>query len=155
MVAKNKGCIDPQCFACTHSMAEVQERERTAMEKKGWYAHYVSPKNKGEQCNYHTHGLEYSLHHLNFQVVLPIDPHVVHNIIYSIIKRIREGTIFKDGDIAEGIIQNGYYIKFVAATENNRPVLRIIIPDADNNLDADTLDEIYKIQYNNLQDSIQ
>ena len=136
-------CADPACFACTHSIEELEAREREAMEQEGWYAHIVVAEKEGDLANYHTHGMPHSFQHPDLQVVLPMNPNVIHNVVHGIVEKIKEGTVYEDGDVVDDLIQGGYSLKFVAATENDRPVLRIIVPDASNNLDPDTLDGMY------------
>lgn len=150
MVAKADGCMDPQCFACTHSMEELEARERAAMEKEGWYAHMVVAEKEGDLANYHTHGLPHTFQHLDFQCVLPIDPNIVHGIVHTLVKQIRLGKVFEDGDVEEGLIRNGYSIKFVAAEENGRRVLRIVLPDKNNKLEPDEMAEPFDMQYGDL-----
>lgn len=137
MSKHNSGC---RCLICEGRGAELAEMERQAMLKEGWYAHMVPG-------NYHTHGIEQTLGHPDLQMVLPLDPHLLHSIAHGIVDEIRKGRRFAHGDIVGQIIKR-YNVRFVEAREGDRTVLRVIFPDAEGHLLLNELTGMYAEQYN-------
>lgn len=102
------------------------------------------------KINIHTHGLAESFDHLDLQIVLPLSQETAGPILKTIVDRIKDGEHFSDGDILESVIANGYCVKMVNAEENDRPVLRIIFPDAKGNFDLELITGNYVLQYKGL-----
>lgn len=131
--------------------AKFAKEQNELMDKYGWIAHYVADDSDYPLgANFHTHGMAENFGHLDLQVVFPVDPQIVHSLFWNVFNRIKEGEQFKDGDTAERIAGGGYLVKFVDAIENGRPVLRIILPDKDGNLDRDTLTGSMAQQYDDI-----
>lgn len=111
-------------------LAKVDAAAERAMLTTGWYAHCVPNSDKTPYgFNYHTHGMERSFQHKNIQIVLPIDFQVAHSLATAIINEVKKGKKFEAGVEYEGIMANGFKVKFVDAIESQRPVLRLLIPD--------------------------
>ena len=131
--------------------ANFKAWENEALEKHGWYVHYVgADEDVPTGYNAHTHGLVEKYGHPDLQIVCPLPPQVAHGTFWNIVNRIAAGEKFKNGDIVENIAGNGYKVKFVNAWENDRLVLRVIIPDKHHNLDRDTLTGNFELQYKDL-----
>lgn len=139
MVDKVSDPKDPNCDGCRDGLEAVIEHDRQGMEKYGWFAHAVPH-------NYHTHGFEVTFSHPDVQIVMPIDPRISHGIANVIVERLRKGKRFHHGDIVAGLIK-GYNVRFVDAKENDRKVLRIILPDAAGHLLPEQLSGAFAEQY--------
>lgn len=131
--------------------AKFMALENEAIKKHGWYVHYVGDdRDVPTGYNAHTHGLVEKYGHPDLQIVCPLPSQVAHGTFWNIVDRIAAGEKFKNGDIVGNIAGNGYKVKFVNAWENDRPVLRVIIPDKHHNLDRDTLTGNFGLQYKDL-----
>jgi hypothetical protein len=109
---------------------KIKQQDIEMMEKHGWYAHYVPSGDKTPTgANYHTHGLERSFGHRNIQIILPLEPKTAHDLTHAIIAKIKEGIRFEAGVDYTDIMQNDYKVRFIAARESGRDVLRLLIPD--------------------------
>lgn len=112
-------------------------------QKIDWIIHYVA---NGEMCdccgkveagfpeymtNAHTHGLE-KYDHLDFQIVLAMDPQIVGTLLNDMGLRVQAGEKFKSGDILSDVLAGGYDVLLLEVEETGRKVLRIILPDKDN-----------------------
>ena len=139
------------CDVCDgkDSLADMLAQEQTMMEKQGWYAHCVA---KGDTTpsgfNYHTHGFEESFNVPDIQFVLPIDPKILHGLAHDLVKQIKEGLKITDGMLFDKLIRK-YKVRFVKATECDREVLRIILPDKNGCLTADA-EGMFGEQYKDL-----
>lgn len=107
--------------------------------KMGFVTHAIlepttSPKG---MSNDHTHGFPATLNHPDFQIVMPIDPQISHEIFGVFYERIKKGETFKEGQEVEGILQAERKVKLIEATEMNRTLLRIIIPDPQGSLESE------------------
>lgn len=135
------------CAACDGmTLEDIHEWEQNCLRTNGWYAHMVPG-------NYHTHGIPMSFnHHPDIQVVLPIDPTIIHSVVSTAVKKIEAGIVFLPGEPVSGIVKD-MNVMFVEAKEaDNHAVLRMILPDASGNLDAETMDPIFAAQYNDLEE---
>ena len=129
------------CSVCDgqENLEELAKREAEMMDKQGWVAHCVSCDDDQTPMgfNYHTHGFEKSFGCPDIQFVLPIDPKIVHGLTHNLAESIKkEGLKITDGMFYDKLIK-GFSVKFVAATECDRTVLRIILPDKHGCLTAD------------------
>jgi hypothetical protein len=117
------------------------EWEQKCLRTVGWYAHMVPN-------NYHTHGLPMSFdHHPDIQVILPIDPNLIHNLVQIVVERIKKGERFIPGVRVSGIIRNMDVIFIEAMEDTHHEVLRMIIPDAHGNLDSAKMTPEFAAQY--------
>lgn len=145
-----------RCVICELGMEEAKRREREQMEKCGWIAHIM----EDDPCtpyhfNYHTHGLKESFDHPDLQIVLTLKSEIAHSIVSEVVEHIKEGKKFKHGDLASGIIRAAdpdkeYLVLFINAVENNRNILRIILPDVEGNLEPQDMDPQYSHQHCNV-----
>lgn len=116
---------------------KYREWEKEQMDKHGWIVHFVQNDERyPTNTNHHTHGLTETYNHPDLQVVVPMPAKSVHNVFIQLIERIKAGEKFKHGDVAENVV-NKYSVKFHDAYEGDRHVLRVIVPDVDNNLERD------------------
>jgi len=138
----------PVCDACAFGMDEVEAHQKKNMEEYGWYAHFVTDEDEAPYgYNIHTHGLDITCKHLDLQICCPIPAEVAHSIMITIVDKIKKGKVFSSGEPAiTGIIQN-YRVLFVEATECNRPVLRVILPDPTGCLDKNEMEPKWALQY--------
>lgn len=125
-----------ECFECKHGAEAMRRWEEDCMAKHGWYAHYVMPSTGGApgcpyDCNLHTHGIPVTFPGaMDAQLCLPpsVKPDVAHGFFVSYVDLLKEGHRFKHGDASARIIR-GLMVCFARATEQDRDVLRIILPD--------------------------
>lgn len=131
---KKKHQTNCQCDGCKLGIDELVKREDEQMKLHGWIAHAVMDDTSLPLgFNYHTHGLNETFGHLDFQIVAPVDLKIAHSIVNILIKKIKDGEKFKDGDRVSDVIKK-YDLIMMLAEECDRPVLRIILPDQDGNL---------------------
>lgn len=110
----------------------------------GWAAHYVPLE---DAINYHTHGVQETFGHLDFQIVLPVGMGSAHAIANSLIDSLAQGRGFQEDKLYDGFLGNGYLLKFKRFTECGRPVLRVILPDVNGLFPGDVgCDEKYLMQ---------
>jgi len=124
-----------------------------ALTSYGWYSHFVLPENGGQQwVNYHTHGLPELYGHLDFQLVLPIDRITLHALATKLVKRVQKGERFAPSMRVSGILDNHDILlaKTMETRSIDRPVLRVILPDKDGNLDKVHLRGIFAAQFQEL-----
>jgi hypothetical protein len=140
---------DCECAGCRDGIKAVQDRQREMMEKHGWIVHYVTHDHDCSPTgvNIHTHGLPEKFGHLDIQIVCPLSQMVAHGVLYNCVAKIKEGKTFVPGEVVEGLVTNGYKVKFVQAREMGRDVLRLIIPDKSNNVERGDLTHPFAIQY--------
>lgn len=117
------------------SLAQIAQQHEIQMEQHGFVVHLVLPSEESGWANYHTHGLDISRNHLDFQIVLPIQPETAHAIFWSLTRRIDAGEVFHDNELIDDVIQ-AYPIKLLKTKEFDREIFRILLPDA-NGLFAD------------------
>lgn len=122
-----------ECAACKYGFEELARMERASMEKYGWYAHIVNDYEGAPfKFNLHTHGMMESFGHTDFEIVLPMDPHVLMDILHNIAGRIKDGEKFVSGKRYTLTNEHSSLpVEFAESTENGRPVLRLILPDED------------------------
>jgi hypothetical protein len=148
----NKAKHDCKCCLCGESkgdkiakLADLKEKEKEWLKKPGWFAHMVG------DVNYHTHGLDLTQNHINIEVVLPIDPNLIHDLITSAIDLIKKGKKFESGKDYARVIKK-LKVRFVKSREGDRDVLRMIIPDKNGNLDKDKMEETFAKQWDGLSE---
>ena len=155
MVMHKKTC---ECRLCQlketmsddEAISAFQRQQMEMLAKYGWFAHYVSDDPDAPMgVNFHTHGMDETFDHPDLQIVFPIDPKIAHSLFWEAINQIKSGKKFRDGDVVDKIVGNGFSVKFVEAQENERTVLRMILPDKYGNLDradlAGTMAEQYGV----------
>lgn len=130
------------------ALAKLVKGHEAALAKYGYYIHYVMDAGP-MGLNAHTHGLVESFGHPDLQIVLPLSTNMVGSLLADAVALIKNGRRFASGEVTGGIVKN-YNVKFLAARENGRDVLRIIIPDAAGNLDYDRLSPDFTHQYDAL-----
>lgn len=123
-------------------LEDLQQQADEMMAKYGWYYHLVPG-------NIHTHGIEESFAHKDLQIALFIPQPVAQAVFDSMVDRIKEGWTFLPGKDYDGVIRS-FKIRIMAATENDRNVLRVILPDPDGELDKDKMAKEYATQYEGL-----
>jgi hypothetical protein len=126
----------------------IQKWRDKQIKEHGWYMHYI-------EDNYHTHHVLESFGHPDFQTVMNMTEETISGILSNFVDRVKDGEKFSAGQIVEGIADNGYKIKLVGAIEDGRPVLRLIIPEANGNLDEDKMTPDYRRQYEGTFDPIE
>lgn len=125
---------------------KLEEREREAVIKHGWYAHFVQDDGETHYgVNVHSHGME-AYDHLDFQVVFPIDERLAHHFIADLIERVKKGEKFQHGQRVSQILKN-YDILLLEANEAGRAVLRLILPDEEGNLTKEDIKQIFRGQF--------
>ena len=135
--------------------SEISPKEKQALALHGWYSHFVIGENGSQGwVNYHTHGLAEHYGHLDFQLVLPIEPSSLHDLAARLVKRVKKGERFVAGMRVRRILKN-YDVLLVKMNETrriDRPVLRVILPDKDGNLNKSTANGIFAAQFEELPD---
>lgn len=132
---------------------ELKDWQQEQMQKCGWFTHYVFDDGSGQLklhngVDFHTHGMDETYHHLDFQIVFPISEKIVNSIFWGFADLLKEGNQFASGDRVSGIIKN-YDVLLLEVENGGRRVLRIILPDVDGNLEEKDLKGVYAAQYEN------
>lgn len=124
----NKKC---KCMLCDEGkgLGDLYEWEEAQMAKHGWYVHFVGGQPAGDQfVNAHTHGLDHTWKHPDFQIVVMLDERNMKAILDTFVDRVKAGEKFSAGMEVEHIIKN-MPVRLVDAIEAKRKVLRIVFPD--------------------------
>lgn len=116
----------------------LMKRWRIARIKKyGWVGDFVSDDTMPYGLNIHTHGIAETLNHPDLQIVASIGYATANSVIHHCVGKIKQGMVFVPGNHYDEIIKD-LPVTFVKAIEDNREVLRVILPDKDGNLDRET-----------------
>lgn len=134
-----EGCrLEREGLSSEEAIARIKARDAERIGQFGWIVHYVTgDPAMPYHVNIHTHGLPDSYGHPDLQLVAPLAMDIVQSIFRNIIERIVKGDRFQPGVVYDQILGNGYSCTFAEATECNRAVLRVILPDAQNRLGGD------------------
>jgi hypothetical protein len=136
-------------------MEYITPQEEELRKAHGWYSHFILPEDSGQSwVNYHTHGLPEHYGHLDFQLVLPTDPNILHALATKLVDRVKGGERFAAGMRVSGIVEK-YDVMLIEITEtqnDNRYVLRVVLPDEDGNLTKATCRDIFAAQFQQLPD---
>lgn len=121
--------------------------EKKMLKKFGWYMDVILAEEYDDiHANYHTHGIKENFQHLDFQIVLDIDPEIANDIFFTLVDEVKKGTRYEEGKIYTGIITD-LNIAFKQYKEMNRDVLRVLLPDEDGKLPIESeCDNYYKHQ---------
>ena len=106
---------------------------------------------KPNLCNFHTHGMRELYNHPEFQLVLNIDFNIAGYILNKLGLMVKEGRRFKAGEAVSGI--GICDLTLFEATDNSKPVLRVILPDPSYRLpDDENCEHPYNLQYLSTED---
>lgn len=136
----------------TPQEADAQQAawQAKCLEEKGFFVHYVGGDSESPTgFNAHTHGLEF-IDHLNFQLVVPLEPLAGHTVLSTLAERVKSGEKFVANQLVNGILHN-YPIKLVEAAEDSRKVLRVILPDPSGKVEPEEINEQYSQQYKGVE----
>jgi len=104
--------------------------------------------------NIHTHGLKQTFGFPDVQIVINIGQRNAMGILHHIASKYR---IAATENIGQPYVPGVVYADiatmptcFVEATECDRPVLRLVVPDKNGSLDKDTMDPLFAKQYTEL-----
>jgi len=153
---ENCNCLYCKAIAEGATLEEAtqkfQQWEAEKIAEYGWIIHHVSDdSNSPTKTNVHTHGLQEYLNHTDLQIVLPLPKDTIQFVLDSIVRRIKDGEKFGNGDVIEDVIAN-FSVKIIDATDGDRPVLRIIFPDQEGNCDSWDMKDPYLRQYGDIVD---
>jgi hypothetical protein len=143
--------VKKYCDMCQNGIGALRAKEEEFIGKFGWYWHYVSG---GVFDDVHTHHLQETYNHLDFDMKFPFtvsfEQHqafrIIGKIFENLVKRIEKGEKFEAGQRVSEIIEN-FDVKLIASVNGGRPYLRIILPDPLGRLDEDEIDKLYARQY--------
>lgn len=112
-----------------------------------WYIHFVTDRSgPGYSRNYHTHGMDQFDDHLDFQIVLDIEPMHAMLLLNMLGERVKAGERFRDGDVIRKFV-NEYDGRLKEFVETGRPVLRLIVPDKHHRFPGDPgCEKMYRYQ---------
>lgn len=144
---------------CKLTIEQVRAEQEQLVKKYGWYAHVIEDDTSvATGFNYHTHGFDESLRHLDIQIVLPGNPakggnlrhhNLCHRIAKEIFGQIKQGKKFQDGEETTISREGGspYSVRFIKVHEGDRNVLRVILPDLRGGLEPKHVAEGDKPEY--------
>jgi len=117
------------------------------IEKYGFVIHYV-PNDDFDHSpsgvNIHTHGLHKINNHLDFQITVPLPPHIASRIMHRLYELVKGGEVFCAGGESDKVLQGGMKVGFIEVQECDRTVLRVIIPDEDGNHKQSTMNRQWR-----------
>jgi hypothetical protein len=105
-------------------------QEEGMIKKFGWVAHYV-PDVPGKCIDYHTHGIQEGHNHMDFQVVFPINPEMIHTFMHGLYSVVKDGGVIPVETRYADVLQ-GYDVYFRVYEQGGRNVLRMLLPDKNN-----------------------
>jgi len=135
-------------MACEHGHEKCQgrdfEQEAKLLEETGFFCHGVMGDEESSPSgfNFHTHGLPEKNGHPDIQVVYPIPPEVFQSVINAAVALVKDGTKFELGAAYDGVLKD-MNVQFAWAVEDDRDVLRMILPDDT----GETMMELMKSPY--------
>ncbi|MGM9928471.1 MAG: DUF4262 domain-containing protein [Bacillus sp. (in: firmicutes)] len=122
----------------------ITAEEQKLLDKQGWFFHYVPAEHS--LVNIHTHGLAENLHHMDLQIVLPIEKEMAELLLKTVIENIKNGYTYYEG-LYNNVIEDEN-VEFKTFKEQDRDVLRIVFPDNDGLLpDDEKCQNPYNQQY--------
>ncbi|MFJ8258624.1 DUF4262 domain-containing protein [Peribacillus asahii] len=126
---------------------ENEQWEQQMLAEYGWYMDAIFAEEYDEiHANYHTHGVQENFNHMDFQIVLNMDPEVANDIFFTLIDDINKGKRFEEGKEYSDILE-GFKVTFKQYREMGRDVLRVLLPDEDGIFPTEeNCDEYYKTQ---------
>lgn len=145
-------CPCARCAAIAGGLTpeEADEQQRAweikCLGEQGFFVHYVGQDDASPTgFNAHTHGL-HQYDHLDFQLVVPLPPRIGHSVISELANRVKGGERFEAGQVVDKVVCD-FNVKLIEAQEDDRKVLRIILPDPEGGLEPEEISEQYGIQY--------
>jgi hypothetical protein len=150
-MAKREGLTDSE------AMARLVSLEDGAIAKHGWFAHIVPDDNAlPYKFNAHTHGMAENKGHPDFQIVLPLDHETTMGIFWRLAERIDDGERFdtRIGEPVDRVIQM-IPVAMARATEGDREVLRVILPDPQGKVLVREIDPQFLLQYPSTHETIE
>lgn len=99
-------------------------------------------------ANRNTHGLPLTFQHPDIQIVYPIPSDLAMILIQTVVDWIKEGNKIEPGKEYDFVLV-GYNVLFTPVDEvgHTEKILRMILPDRDNNLQYDKMAEKYQFQW--------
>lgn len=129
-----------------NKLSDMKKWEMSQIAKHGFYVHQVIC-NSNVLYDCHTHGLVKSFGHNELQIVLTLDEQVAMIIMHILVDKIKNGTIFMDGDLVDGVIK-GRSVKIVERKDSfGDVVMRVIFPDPNGSLNQAEMIGEYAEQY--------
>ena len=120
--------------------------EQSNLDTYGWISHHVVG------VGYHTHGLMEGFGHHDFEIVPALIPAQMANSIFNtLVEKIKDGEVLKQGVEYTDLIEDGVKIMFYLKPDMHREdkeVLRVIISDIHNNLNVDNPSDFVAKQIN-------
>lgn len=149
-------CHCTECADVAGGMSRADARrkrldwEAECLARHGWYAVHVvcGPPDRDTPTgtNSFTVGLADNFGHPDFQIVMPLNGNVAHDVFWILTDRVKAGETFRAGQEVAGVAMN-YRVRFAAATLNGRDYLRVIVPDRAGRLTPDVLEGTFLLQY--------
>lgn len=130
--------------------------EKSLIEKYGFFSHLVMDDLTvgPSQTNYHTHGIPLSQDHHDIQIIVALPPDIFNNIIHSVFNYIKKGNKIETNKKYDGFIHN-FTVEFTWAIENDRDVLRMILPDPEGRTSREEISFPYTYQWMHTYDEPQ
>lgn len=149
-LAEELGCSIGEALARgltpEQAFAEAKAWEQERLEHGGWFVHYVGNDTDTGLANIHTHGLEETAGHPDFQLVAPVPPALAQGILQRLVDRVKGGERFEAGRRYDGVVE-AFDVLMVGAEESGRPVLRVVLPDRHGCLDRGAIEEPWGDQW--------
>lgn len=119
-----------------------KEEDFAVVEQEGFLVHYAVSEFDfpGSFQDMHTHFLPENFNHPDLQLVhIPgyAGIEYYYHLMLKIVDRIKDGDSFKAGQVDWSLFKQDVPVQFVAATESDREVLRVLIGDSNGFLPTD------------------
>jgi hypothetical protein len=133
------------CDACRLGTEEMERRYKEMLATSGWFTQYVQDDcDCPNHMNIHTHGVQESFSHPDFQICINLSPQVAHEILSLLVYRVKNGERFyvntDYNDIGEG-----FTTRFIFAGEGGRVVLRLCVPNKENKFEGAEYEAQFKM----------
>ncbi|MDA8345321.1 MAG: DUF4262 domain-containing protein [Thermaerobacter sp.] len=125
--------FDAECAVCQEAQREgiphdeamrrMKIREAHMIEQIGWVVHAITDAPLA-----HTHGLQETYGHPDFEVRLPVAPRRRYDLLRTLAEAVQAGQTFHAG--VESLTPFQCPVRFVERQEDDRTVLRAVFPDA-------------------------
>jgi len=133
-----------KCICCSDGKEAYERREKELMDEYGWLIHSVC--NDGGGVDFHTHGLTEKLGmELQILTPFPLPAEIGQNLLWGAVEKF---SVLELDKPVSGIAKN-FDVMFVKVSGCN--VARMILPDKDGNLHFNSLDGVFRRQYEGVE----
>ncbi len=121
------------------------DKETKMIEEYGYMVHMVYDDPDTGGANLHSHGIT-RINCPDLQIVVGLPPNILSPLFNDYYEMMKSGQKIEIGKNYDEFL-HGYSVQFIWAVEQNRDVLRMILPDKQGNLDKEKMDDKFSFQW--------